>query len=131
MNSKNLKNKIIDFIKYIQKKFNIPDNIMFLILYIYHHIQQLICGIIILFNSNIVIMLVNLILLLVFLFSFIYFRGCIITQAEQKLERNDIIVGDMYMDILGIGKTYYNRLLSSTLVIIGMAIIQLYKIFAL
>lgn len=128
MISRIIQKKIFDIVFNIQKNFKLSNKMMYVIFSIWHHFQQLTCCLIILFNSNLLIMIFNLCALLGFLINFVFFKGCLITKLEQKLEKNNIIVGDMYMDILGIDKTYHNRLLTSKLVIVFLISIQLYKI---
>ena len=72
MISKIIQKKIFDIVFNIQEKYNISNKKMYIILSIWHHFQQLTCCLIILFNSNLLIMIFNLCALLEFLINFVF-----------------------------------------------------------
>ena len=131
MISKIIQKNIFDIVFTIQDKLGITNYYLSLFLYIFHHIVIFfIPYLIILFNSNLLIMIINLSAILLSLIFFFFFKGCILTRLEQKLEKNNIIIGDIVLDILGVNKTNKNRKLYTYFVIAILFSAQLYKIFS-
>ena len=128
MISKIIQDKILNGVFKIQKRYKLSDKTMFTILYVCHHIHVVLVSTVLIFISDPVVMILNFIYILFVLILFNFFHGCIITKMEQKLEQNDIIIGDICLDILNIDKTYNNRVLSAGSAIVFSICMQLYKI---
>ena len=129
MISKIIQKNIFDIVFVIQDKLGITNYNLFLFVHIFHHVVIFFVPyLIILFNSNLLIMIINLSVIVLFQILFFIFKGCIMTRLEQKLEKNNIIIGDILLDILGINKTTNNRKLFTSFIWRSLIFLQLYKI---
>ena len=128
MNSKKLQNKIFDSVFNIQQKFNIPDNIMYLIVYIFHHILLYIMLISNLFIINKSYHMIVFLLTASAFVSLYYFHGCILSKIEQRFEKNNIIVNDFILDILNLKLTYNNRWSAANTIFLLTLLIQIVKV---
>jgi len=128
MNSRIILNKIYDMVCYIKDKGVMSNSNLFICAFAIHHLIVLFPLTVAVYYNTSMIMSMVVIIEIIFIAQYIFFKGCIITRIEQKIEKNNINVVDGLLEFLGLQIKYKNRIFVTLLYLCFSIMLVVYKL---